>query len=869
MKMPKSFEEAAPKLALGLVLACVIGTPCYLWWKSSLSGQSNFLPRRSPAEWIVYSVPAQGGTHSLLTLNTEFRTAFVLEAKPAQATVRIAGYRRYSLAINGLTINQPVRRGRSWKQPDLFEVSGSLRAGTNEVAVTVFNSNGPPALWLALEAGGRTLASSEGWAASCAGAVWRPAGLAINPVADQPGSAFHDDESTWAGVRLEWPILLCFAALSMAGYWFLTRRPRERADAGQPPPWWRGVLIVAVFAGAWIALFANNLGKLPEVFGFDLGAHMAYIRYILEHKSLPLATDGFEMFHPPLYYLLCAGCLKLTSLSLDQPQGVMLLRLIGLAMGIAQFVLVWLSLRLLFPDRLRPSLGLAIAAALPPVLYLSQYITNETAAAAMMSASVYVTLRLLKQERMSWRGCAGLGLCLGAALLIKFTALLLLPVIGGALLWRWLEKRPLPFWPWAARVGLMLGVCLAICGWHYARVWRHFGTPFIANWDARLGHAYWQDYGYQTSAYYLRFGEVFRHPWMAGTRSFADGVYSTLWGDGFLGGAAMTYRPPWNYDFMAAGYWLALVPTCAVALGAFLALRKLLRAPAAEWLMLLGLCFLIVLAWVCFSMALPCYSLAKAFYALGALIPFCAFGAWGFDALAKWNPKLRLVGGILLGTWIVNSFASFWIVPSSYSAVLARANGLRDQRRYAEAAQELQARLTIGPENTRAREFLADCLLQSTKPAEAAQQAARAMADRPGSASACVTLASVLAQRQQFDLAAAQLRQGIELQPGAVELYEWLAGLYLQQKRVGDVVRVSREGLGANPFCAELRYLLGTALAARGENQEAISQLELAVNLEPDWPQPRALFKEIQCQPGQTNKAAAQAPTGPANPNGP
>ena len=50
-----------------------------------------------------------------------------------------------------------------------------------------------------------------------------------------------------------------------------------------------------------------------------------------------------------------------------------------------------------------------------------------------MSASVYLTLRMLRAEQVSWKQCAGLGLCLGAALLTKSTAVLALPVILGAL----------------------------------------------------------------------------------------------------------------------------------------------------------------------------------------------------------------------------------------------------------------------------------------------------------------------------------------------------------------------------------------------------------------------------------------------------
>jgi len=54
------------------------------------------------------------------------------------------------------------------------------------------------------------------------------------------------------------------------------------------------------------------------------------------------------------------------------------LAVMGLVIGVAHFALVWASLRLLFPEeRSKQKWGLVLAAALPPLLYLSQYVSNE------------------------------------------------------------------------------------------------------------------------------------------------------------------------------------------------------------------------------------------------------------------------------------------------------------------------------------------------------------------------------------------------------------------------------------------------------------------------------------------------------------
>jgi Flp pilus assembly protein TadD len=821
-------------------------------------------------------------------MDTLFRTAFLLDKAPARATIRVAGFHRYSLSLNGVSLTQPLRRGRNWKEPDVFDVSRQLCAGTNRLEARVFNSNGPPALWLALQTDGNTLASSERWAASCAGAAWRPARLASKPTEIVPGCGLYGESPTFGASQAKRPLLIFAMALG-AGFLFvkmrrlvnlpaLAARARPLAfgmragelsvslagihGSDESRGWLaqakrgleggiseRGQLVALVaLVGAWVALFANNLGSLPELFGYDVAGHVDYVRYILEHKSLPLASDGWEMYQPPLYYLLCAGVLKSFGLATSQPGGIMALRLLGLVFGVAQFALAWGCLRLLFPNHsARPIWGVVFAAVLPPLLYLSQYISNEAPAAALMSASLYLALRLLKADSLPWTTCVGLGLCLGAALLTKTTAVLLLPVIFGALLWHWFEKRPLSFWQWTLRMGLILGASSVVCGWYYARVWWHFGTPIVGNWDPRSGIAWWQDDGYLTSAYFLRFGESLWRPWFSGLHSFADGIYSTLWCDGLFGGSArFAYRPPWNYGLTAPGCVLALLPACAVLGGGCLAVRRFVRQPAPEWFLMLGLGGLVSLALIYMSLKIPCYMMVKAFYGLGALVPFCAFGAWGLEAMSRRGPRAwRALVCLLFALWAFASYGSYWINRSSYSATLARANSLRESGRFREAADALRSRLRRGPENGEARSLLADTLVRAGDFQEAAREAQTVLLERPSDAGAHASLAAALTPARPGE-ALEHLRRAAQLAPGDAEVRQKLAGLCLAQEHVDEAIQAAREGLGIDPFRAQLRLILGTGLAARGDDAEAVTQLELAARFDTEWKEPRTLLAAIR-----------------------
>ena len=272
-------------------------------------------------------------------------------------------------------------------------------------------------------------------------------------------------------------------------------------------------------------------------------------------------------------------------------------------------------------------------------------------------------------------------------------------------------------------------------------------------WDPRLGFSWWQDDGYRTGTFYLRFGTVLAHPWFSSFQSFGDGLYATLWGDGLFGGMADALaRPPWNYDLMAVGYWLALVPTLAVLIGGILVLVRFLRQTSAEYLLMLGLAFLAALALVHMSIVLPYQCHVKAFYGLCALVPLCAFGACGLDALCRWSGKARTAVCILFGVWAINSVAAFWISRSAEATARSRAQSLWKEERRLEAVELLKVTLErdLNPQ-TEAQSFLAYLLMETGDLAEAGKLAAVAVRNEPNEPKGHLVLADLLTRQQRFE----------------------------------------------------------------------------------------------------------------------
>ena len=59
-------------------------------------------------------------------------------------------------------------------------------------------------------------------------------------------------------------------------------------------------IVLAAATVFWLLVYTLRSTGLPVAMGFDILGHLAYIDFLLERRALPLATDGWSMYHPPL-----------------------------------------------------------------------------------------------------------------------------------------------------------------------------------------------------------------------------------------------------------------------------------------------------------------------------------------------------------------------------------------------------------------------------------------------------------------------------------------------------------------------------------------------------------------------------------------
>jgi tetratricopeptide (TPR) repeat protein len=792
----------------------------------------NFLPRDRRGEWIVFPAAVDARAHWFASLDASFLREFVLVNQPSRARLSVRGMRRANVKINGVPVR--LQQNRNWKEITSIDVAEQFHAGTNLIEARVFNHNGPPALWLTLTSDQLSLHTDQSWETSFAGSSWRHAVSASTAKTPGPGNSIAGGARTLDAMKKSWPFWLVLVGIGAAAT-FLCCVIFSRSTTLR-----LGRILLLIFAGLWLLLFWNNARLLPFHVGFDSKEHLKYINYIQEHRALPLPTEGWEMYQPPLYYLVAAASLAVGKLSTNDPMSVFVLRLLGAFFGIAQFVFAFLSLRLLLPAR-AALVGLLLAVFLPMHLYVAHYVTNEILAAALATVALYLCLRLLRSDKPHASQFAWLGLAIGASMLTKATGILLLPIALAAVAGKLAYARA-PIAISLRNLGLLLAICFAVCGWHYTRIWLRFGTPLLGNWDVISGFTWWQDAGYHTAADYVRFGRSLVDPVFSGFAGFADGIYSTLWGDGLCGGAS-SLSVVWNQQPMAAGYLWALLPTTLILVGIGIAIVQFIRKPSSELFLLLGFCTVLILGLIFMTLKVPSYAQAKAFYGLSALMPLCFFGALSWETITRTRVWLRFILSTLALVWAMNSLATHWIVPSAlqhlYAVKALGAQGNID-RAAAEAAKAVEA----DPSNAAARGFRALSLSELGRDEEAINEAERAIELNCSDSAAHLQLAISL-KRSDTERAIVEARRAIELGPENSSAYQFLTNCFLELRRYKEVVDLGREWLAVSPYDATVHAVLGTAMAENGDLTESAQHLGYVMMSGPEAEQAHARLRQI------------------------
>jgi hypothetical protein len=218
---------------------------------------------------------------------------------------------------------------------------------------------------------------------------------------------------------------------------------------------------------------------------FDSEWHWEVVEWLLTHHRIPTPAEVGQAQHPPLYYLMAAG---LTSLGVTRAGMVW----VSILMGTIRLGLLWTGFELFLPRARAARLAaLGLAAVLATSVHIDGMVYTEATSGTLLTAAMLLTPFVFRRRGWSrWRLAGCLGVILGLAMLTKISGVVVIAALGASAGLEFLFSRE----DWSTRASQLLCwawvlvVCVAVCGWYFARNVRDYGQPFVTSFDVESQH---------------------------------------------------------------------------------------------------------------------------------------------------------------------------------------------------------------------------------------------------------------------------------------------------------------------------------------------------------------------------------------------
>jgi hypothetical protein len=381
----------------------------------------------------------------------------------------------------------------------------------------------------------------------------------------------------------------------------------------------------------------HNLSFYPPQKGFDAAGHIEYIQKIKSESRFPLAEEGVQMYHPPLYYSLGSLFPNISTLQASQ---------IFLYLGL--LLICGYLIRKLFKDTFLVLLAATFVGTQAVILYLTYQISNELLSTVLIS--ITLVFYMLESKPLALIKTVFLGCVASLALLTKATGLVVILTLFILMLFRdhqSLKKRVL-------YCSVFLGVVLILGGWFFLRNYFVYGNPFITNMDFRQFY-YTQPPGFRDLAFFFNVSSI-----------FSFDLYKAHWYS-FLGGTLFS----WFYDghnvlipvqaFSRAGELLILasLPLLVVALRG---MYQGIRTKDRYSLVLALYSGILLLLYLLYTIKVPFYSSVKSTYISSLTLPLCYFFIFGIRSLRV----TKIVVSIYMFLYVMLVLKNLWILSHWY-----------------------------------------------------------------------------------------------------------------------------------------------------------------------------------------------------------
>jgi 4-amino-4-deoxy-L-arabinose transferase-like glycosyltransferase len=244
---------------------------------------------------------------------------------------------------------------------------------------------------------------------------------------------------------------------------------------GQQGNWAGGTLLPGVRRTVptadlmYYALFSNRTPTPP-------GQRLPFDQLTLTRTINPHSYDDQMTQHPPLYYGLTAGVLKVVGAeNWRYDRALELMRLVSVLLVAPLPLLVYSTTVRLTGRRRLGDLASVLPLAVPQLGAIGAAVSNDALVIALGGVLILLMARLATGA-VGWRTTVGTGVALGLALLTKGTLLAAVPCVGLALIVGARRGRVLSWAATISRLAVLWVLAFAIGGWWWGLNLVRYGT---------------------------------------------------------------------------------------------------------------------------------------------------------------------------------------------------------------------------------------------------------------------------------------------------------------------------------------------------------------------------------------------------------
>ena len=396
-------------------------------------------------------------------------------------------------------------------------------------------------------------------------------------------------------------------------------------------------IILFALLSILLILQLHNFQLFPINRGFDAPDHLDYVKYLKNYHSIPLPHEGWELYQPPLYYLLIS--------TISNP---FLIRFFNGAVFLFFIITVFFFFKKITKNPFLGMVGTVIISSLPVIVYSLPTISNELFSAILISLTIMYYASFLRKLLLIDKII--IGSLLGAALLSKATAFVLLfcIIIDQAIQ----NKSKVKIF--LKNILVIIGIAFVIAGWFYIRNIIMYKNPFITSVDFPK-YKIVQTPGYRDFKFFTDLsGFIKLDLFRAHHYSLLPGTYFSWFYDGHN---VLTPVQPSSKAGTALVIWS--IPMFIMLILGFI---KEIKAKDKSHLIILYPLALF-LSYIAYTIKLPFYSTVKGIFLISSIIPFTYLIVRFIVSLKKYYYILL----IYLIVFVFLVIKNFWILKGWYN----------------------------------------------------------------------------------------------------------------------------------------------------------------------------------------------------------